>query len=109
MLSGPLPPIGIPSMAERATVTMVRSGTPAERFAAHVVPEADGCHMWAGTTNQWGYGRFYLYGRIYSAHRWVYEQTVGPIPDGLTLDHLCRNHSCVNPAHLEPVTLAENV
>ncbi|MDQ1426633.1 MAG: hypothetical protein QOK39_109 [Acidimicrobiaceae bacterium] len=41
-------------------------------------------------------------------HRWSYEQLVGPIPDGLVLDHLCRVTACVNPAHLEPVTLAEN-
>ena len=42
-------------------------------------------------------------------HRAIYEKFVGPIPDGLTIDHLCRNRLCVNPAHLEPVTLAANV
>jgi hypothetical protein len=44
-----------------------------------------------------------------SAHRFYYEQHVGPIPEGLQLDHLCRNTRCVNPAHLEPVTGAENM
>jgi len=43
------------------------------------------------------------------AHRAVYEALVGPIPKGLSLDHLCRNRACVNPEHLEPVSLVENV
>lgn len=50
-------------------------------------------------------------GRVasYYAHRVMYTHIVGPIPDGLTIDHLCRVHNCVNPAHLEPVTLYENI
>lgn len=43
------------------------------------------------------------------AHRFAYQHLVGPIPEGLVLDHLCRNRTCLNPAHLEPVTLVENV
>jgi hypothetical protein len=43
------------------------------------------------------------------AHRFAYLEFVGPIPDGLVLDHLCRNKKCVNPDHLEPVTNAENL
>lgn len=62
-----------------------------------------------------GYGRFAVTsvqrgpGRFAAAHRYAWEQLVGPIPAGLQLDHLCRNHSCVNPDHLEPVTIRENL
>lgn len=53
-----------------------------------------------------GYGRFwsYRFGYEMQAHRWAWAFLVGPIPDGLQLDHLCRNRICVNPDHLEPVT-----
>jgi hypothetical protein len=72
----------------------------------------DGCWEWLGAKNG-GYGRFHLRsqgpGRATAAHRVSYELLVGPIPDGLTLDHLCRNRGCVNPAHLEPVTNKTNI
>jgi hypothetical protein len=48
-------------------------------------------------------------GKVRLAHRVIYEYLVGPIPDGLSIDHLCRVRHCVNPAHLEPVTHRENV
>lgn len=65
----------------------------------------NGCWQWTGPVDQNGYGKF---GRNV-AHRRAYEELVGPVPEGLELDHLCHNRGCINPAHLEPVTRAENI
>ncbi len=71
-------------------------------------PETE-CWEWAGTRFR-GYGMIGVRGlENRRAHRVSYETFVGPIPDGLTIDHLCRNRGCVNPAHLEPVTNKVNV
>ena len=82
----------------------------AERFWAKV-QKTETCWLWTGAwASRWGHGKFMDDGhRNVKAHRWAYEALVGPIPEGLTLDHLCRNPPCVNPAHMEPVTLAENL
>ena len=70
------------------------------------VPEPNsGCWLWLKETNTKGYGRY----RKLMAHRVVYEAHRGPIPEGLTLDHLCRVRSCVNPSHLEPVSMRDNI
>lgn len=70
---------------------------------------SDGCWPWIRRSNKDGYGQFSLRGRPWRAHRVVYAWLIGPIPEGMTLDHLCRNRLCVNPAHLEPVTNRVNV
>ena len=70
----------------------------------------DGCWQWHGMTTKKGYGRFTVNRmKKEGAHRFSYEMLVGPIPEGLVIDHLCRNRGCVNPAHLEVVTASENV
>jgi hypothetical protein len=69
----------------------------------------NGCWLWTASIAPNGYGHFYrgtTGGRV--AHRFAYELLVGPIPEGLQLDHLCSNRGCVNPDHLEPVTAAIN-
>lgn len=70
--------------------------------------QENGCHLWTGATNGWGYGRLQLGGRNYRAHVLRYEKEIGPVPNGMQLDHLCRNRGCGNPSHLEPVTSREN-
>ena len=68
----------------------------------------DECWRWRAASNKTGYGIFWNGSRTVVAHRYAYELWVGPIPDGLTLDHLCQNKWCVNPVHMEPVTHREN-
>lgn len=79
--------------------------TETERFWAKVTRGTPTeCWTWNGSKRT-GYGRFSITRRkAVPAHRFAYELLVGKVPDGLTLDHLCRNRACVNPAHLEPVT-----
>lgn len=78
------------------------------RFWAKVLI-GDDCWEWTASKDGPGYGIFRLNRRLYKAHRISYELLVGKIPDGLVIDHLCRNRACVNPSHMEPVTNRENI
>lgn len=74
------------------------------------VDKTDGCWLWTGPVDRNGYGVFsYAPSRSMVPHRWAYIELVGPIPEGLELDHLCKVRNCVRPDHLEPVTRAENM
>lgn len=86
-----------------------------ERVEERII-RSDGCWEWTGPRNRDGYGHFSYQvdpgnrrRRTSMAHRLIYEHYVGPIPPGLTLDHMCRNRGCVNPLHLRPMTLRANV
>ncbi|GEL95374.1 HNH endonuclease signature motif containing protein [Cellulomonas composti] len=80
----------------------------ADRFWAKV-DKREGCWEWQGGRSEpGGYGRIGSAGRLLLAHRVAYELCKGPILDGLTVDHLCGNRGCVNPAHLELVSRGEN-
>lgn len=80
---------------------------PAERFWPKV-DKTETCWLWTGARQAGGYGRFGGAQGLVLAHRWAYTALVGPIPEDMTLDHLCRNPSCVNPDHLEIVTRRVN-
>lgn len=79
-----------------------------ERFWAKV-EKTETCWIWLGRKTHDGYGTVWFDGRQHVVHRIAYEMHAGPIPDGLQIDHVCRNRSCVNPAHMEPVTQRENI
>lgn len=87
--------------------------TLAQRVLARCETNETGCWLFQGALSR-GYGRVSTYDAttkkqiVQQAHRVVYEYHVGPIPEGLVLDHLCKNRNCVNPDHLDPVTVQEN-
>ncbi len=79
-----------------------------------IVDDASGCWLWMGAKTSDGYGRICVPGnRKELVHRWMYERIIGPIPEGLEIDHVadrgCVHRHCCNPAHLEAVTHLENV
>lgn len=86
-----------------------KRATVVERLMDQTIKSPSGCWLWTGTLNHQGYGVVSYEGRSRSTHRAGYTQLKGPIPEGLTLDHLCRVRHCWNPDHLEPVTMRENL
>lgn len=81
----------------------------AERFEDHFVEDDAGCWVWFGALDRKGYGRIVDgHGRKWLAHRWAFAALRHPVPDSLTLDHLCRVRRCVNPWHLEAVASGTN-
>jgi len=83
---------------------------PIQRFVKkYDVDELSGCWVWNTRTTPNGYAKFRTKGKDKQAHRWAYEFYIGPIPEGMQLDHLCRVRNCVSPYHLEPVTQQENI
>jgi hypothetical protein len=80
-----------------------------DRFVDKIEIRPDGCWGWMAARKDNGYGSFGTARQTWYAHRFAYEWLVGPIPEGLEIDHLCRVRECVNPAHLEAVTHRENI
>ena len=87
-----------------------------ERIKANSRRDRKGCWLWQGSLDRDGYGRISVRPESgtgaslrKAAHRVSYEAFVGPIPDGMTIDHTCRTRACVNPAHFELVPLVENI
>lgn len=81
----------------------------AYRIAGLAVPQEGGdCWLWTGRISRKGYGHMKVLRRVIGAHRAAWMAYRGDIPEGLVIDHLCRNRACVNPWHLEPVTVQVN-
>lgn len=91
------------------------NGPDRQRFLQKVEKMPSGCWLWRGARTsanshgRGGYGRMFIDGREELAHRVAYETYRGPIPPGLTIDHLCKRPACCNPQHLAVVTVRENI
>ena len=94
-------------VAARRTGDLPPRPTAQDRFWRYV-EKTDECWIWTGSAKRTGYGEFWWDNRVGYAHRFAYEAAHGPIPEGLTLDHVCRTPLCVRPDHLEAVSQMEN-
>lgn len=97
------------SFLEGVKMRHLRGMTREEFLNSRISEEDSGCWHWHGEVTRNGYGRVKWGGKRYLTYRLIYEMIKGPVPEGLQLDHLCRNRLCVNPEHLEPVTISENI
>ena len=81
-----------------------------DRFMEKVAPDPmSGCWLWTGKMLPQGYGVLSVEGTTRGAHRLAHELFIGPIPEGMHIDHLCRNRACCSPDHIEAVTPRENL
>ncbi len=95
---------------EKTRIGKFKNNPPLKRFWSKILILDNGCWQWKKLSIEKGqYAKILINGKILIAHRWIFEQFIKLIPKGLTLDHLCRNRGCVNPWHLEIVTLKENI
>lgn len=93
---------------EQATPLTTYSAKTIERFWSKV-DKTETCWNWTGTRGHYGHGSMKIDGKNIGAHRVSYTLSVGPIPDGLVIDHICHNPSCVNPGHLRAVGQKQNM